>query len=124
MLADLDRGTSGLTKKSGATFADAAAEFLRFVTDTRRREPSTVADYRGVIDGYLLPRWRDRDVASITSDEIEEYRDELLAGGRLSARTVVRHLTVLHGVLKRPMRRWGLPGNPASAEAVERPPVR
>jgi integrase len=125
MLADLDRGTSALLKKeSGATFADAAAEFLRYVIEVRGREESTVADYRGVIDGYLVPRWGQRDVASITADEVETYRDELLAEGRLSARTIVRHLTVLHGIYRRAARVWGLPVNPASADLVERPSVR
>jgi integrase len=124
MLADLDRGTSALIKKTtGATFADAAAEYLRFVTDVRRRESSTVADYAGVVHGYLVPRFGQRDVASITADEIEQYRDELLAAGKLSARTIVRHLTVFHGVYRRAMRVWGLTVNPASADLVERPSV-
>jgi integrase len=39
----------------------------------------------------------------------------------LSARVVVRHLTVLHGIFKRAMRKYGLPSNPASAALVERP---
>jgi hypothetical protein len=64
MLTDLDRGTSAMSAKSEATFADAAAEFLRFVAETRRRESSTISEYRGVIRGSLLPRWGDRDVAT------------------------------------------------------------
>jgi integrase len=36
----------------------------------------------------------------------------------------VRHLTVLHGVFRRAARVWGLERNPASADLVERPPVR
>ena len=42
----------------------------------------------------------------------------------LSPRTVVRHLTVAHGVFKHAMRAHGLHRNPASAELVDRPTVR
>ena len=52
------------------------------------------------------------------------FRDEMDAEGRVSARVIVRHLTVLHGIFRRAMRVWKLPSNPASAELVERPPVR
>ncbi len=41
----------------------------------------------------------------------------------MSNRTIVRHLTVLHGIFKRARRVWQLPSNPASAELVERPRV-
>jgi integrase len=111
-------------RPEGATFADAAAEFLRYVADVRQREASTVADYRGVIDGYLLPRFGALPVDNIGPDVIEAYRDELLAAGRLSNRTIVRHLAVLHGVFKRAARKWGLESNPAAADLVDRPTVR
>jgi hypothetical protein len=39
---------------TGATFADAAAEYLRYVEDVKRIDPATSRDYRGVIEGYLL----------------------------------------------------------------------
>jgi integrase len=41
----------------------------------------------------------------------------------LSPRTVVRHLTVAHGVFKHAMRKHGLHRNPASADLVDRPNV-
>ena len=40
----------------GATFADAAAEWLRYVEHDRGRRPSTVRDYRIVVDKSLLRR--------------------------------------------------------------------
>lgn len=123
-LADARRGAGAATDRPTATFADACAEFLRFVETERAREVSTVADYRGVVDGYLVPRWGERDVASITWEEVDAYKRELLEEGRLSSRTIVRHLMVLHGVFKQAMKRWKLATNPASSELVERPPVR
>jgi hypothetical protein len=44
-LTDARRGTLAAHGRAGATFADAAAEYLRYVAHVRRREPSTVADY-------------------------------------------------------------------------------
>jgi integrase len=128
VLADARRGTADT--RAGATFADASAEFLRYVEHDREREPSTVGDYRGVINGYLLPRFGERDLASITPHEIEAYRDELKTleredgSRRLSNRTIVRHLVVLHAIFKRAARVWGLTVNPASGDLVDRPPVR
>jgi integrase len=130
LLTDARRGTGDVGSRAGATFADAAAEFLRYVEHDREREPSTVSDYKGVIDGYLLPRFGQRDLASITPANIEAYRDELKAmvwpdgTRRLGNRTIVRHLVVLHGIYKRAARVWGITVNPASGDVVDRPPVR
>lgn len=71
----------------------------------------------------LLPRWGERPVTSITPAEVAAMRDELLKAG-LKPRTVVRHLTVAHGVFKYAVREHGLMRNPASAEMVDRPTVR
>jgi integrase len=107
----------------GATFADAAAGFLHHVENVKSREYSTLRDYRCSIRGQLNPRWGERAVASIAPAELAAMRDELLAAG-LKPRTVVRHLTVAHGVFKYAMREHGLTRNPASAELVDRPTVR
>jgi len=107
----------------GATFADAAAGFLRHVEHVKGREFSTVKDYRHSIRRYLGPRWGDRPVTAIRPADVEALRDDLMAAG-LSARTVVRHLTVAHGVFKHAVRAHGLTRNPASAELVDRPTIR
>ncbi len=130
MITDADRGTLAATKKAGVTFSDAAAEYLRWLREDREREPSTVGDYRSVINGYLLPRFGERDVASIVAAEIETYRDELKrlvrpdGSRRLANRTILRHLMVLHAIFKRAIRVGWVDANPASAEVVDRPPVR
>jgi integrase len=108
---------------TGATFADAAAEFLRFKGEVRKIDTATVDDYRGVIEGYLLPKFGDRPVEAVTPDMIDAYKEQLIEEGRLSNRVIVRHLTVLHGIFKRAKRVWGLDANPASADLVERPQV-
>jgi integrase len=107
----------------GATFADAAAGFLRHVEHVKGREHSTIRDYKSSIKSTLGPRFAERPVASITPAEIAAMRDELIAAG-LKPRTVVRHLTVAHGVFRHAVREHGLARNPASAEMVDRPTVR
>lgn len=124
ILTDARRGTLEGMRRTGATFADAAAEFLRYVEHVRQREASTVGDYRSVIDGYLIAQFGERRLESITADDIDAYKERLIAEGRLSNRTIVRHLTVLHGIFRRAARVWGLSRNPASADLVERPPLR
>ena len=63
ILTDARRGTLAGTVKTGATFADAAAEWLSYVEHDRKRRPSTVRDYRNSVGAHLLPefgadRWR------------------------------------------------------------------
>lgn len=55
VLDEARRGTLPGMVRSGATFADAAAEWLRFVAEDRERKPSTVKDYRSVLNAHLLP---------------------------------------------------------------------
>jgi integrase len=112
------------TTDGGATFAQACAEYLRYVREVRQIDSKTATDYEGVINGYLLEEFDSAtSVTSITSKAIEEYRDRLMNESKLSNRTIVRHLTVLHGIFKRARREWGLADNPASADMVERPKV-
>ncbi|HEV2776216.1 MAG TPA: hypothetical protein VGV90_11550 [Solirubrobacteraceae bacterium] len=47
------RGSLPGMVRTGATFADAAAEFLRYVADERACKPSTLRDYRSIIDASL-----------------------------------------------------------------------
>jgi integrase len=122
ILTDLRRGV-GPKDATGATLADAASEYLRYVEHVRKIDIATVKDYRGVIDGYLLEEFGEQLIDAITPDTIDSYKEKLIVEGRLSNRVVVRHLTVLHGVFKRAGRVWGLARNPASADLLERPKV-
>src|ERR1700739_4844248 len=46
VLDEARRGTLPGMVRTGATFADAAAEWLRVIADDRERKPSTLRDYR------------------------------------------------------------------------------
>ena len=107
---------------TGAAFADAAAEWLRYVEHDRKRRASTIEDYRNVVRHNLLPEFGETPLEQITTDWIDAYRAGLVAEGRLSDRTINKLLVLLHGIFRRAQRVYGLPGNPVAA--VERQPVQ
>jgi integrase len=106
-------------REEAGTFRAAAREYLRFVEQVKRVDDVTVKDYRGVIDGYLLAEFGDRALSEITDRDINAYAERLIAEGRLSNRTVCRHLVVLGGIFKRAR----VEPNPAAADRVQRPRV-
>ncbi len=44
--------------RTSATFADAAAEWLRYIVHDRMRKPSTVSTYRSLLGSQILPTCR------------------------------------------------------------------
>jgi integrase len=123
-LADARRGTlAGSEKRSGHTFGDACAEWLRYVEHDKERAFSTVADYRNVVRTSLLPEFgASTPLEKITTERIDAYRDRLLDEGEIARRTIQKTLVLLYGVMKRAKRRKWIASNPA--EDVERVTVR
>jgi integrase len=122
ILTDARRGTLAGMTTTGATFADAAAEWLRYVEHDRGRRPSTVRDYRNAITGRLLPEFGAEPLEAIDTDRIDRWRARLVADGELSARTVNKLLVIMHGIFRRAMRVYGIPSNPVAR--VDRQPQR
>lgn len=63
VLDEARRGVLPGKHRTGVTFADAAAEYLRHIEQDRGRKPSTLRGYRSAISVHLLPafggwRWR------------------------------------------------------------------
>jgi integrase len=96
--------------QTGATFADAAAEYLRYIEQDRRRKPSTLRGYRSAIQAHLLPAFGELPVENVTITAIEQW----LAGFSGSVRSRNKLLIQLHGILGRARRVYGLPGNAAA----------
>jgi integrase len=124
LLADARRGSlpDALARRSGVIFRDASAEYLRYVEHDRKRRPSTVADYRGVVDFALDAEFGDLPLEEVTEQRIDAYRARLVDEGELSDRTINKRLVILHGVLRRAMKVFGLREN--AAALVERQPLR
>jgi integrase len=126
------------------TFGDAVAQWLSYLRVEKRRKRSTLRDARNAANRYLLPRfgadtllcrveqhevivwrggrerWEAREERhdTITTDDIDDYRRELL-DSHLSPRTVQKILVLLHGVMKLAKRRGMIAINPCvDAERV------
>jgi integrase len=104
------------------TFADAAAEWLRYVEFDRKRRQTTLRDYRHVVDHVLVPTFGQLPLTELTSEMVDAFRTHHVDEGRLTARTINKYLVLLNGILKRAQRHYGLPVN--AAASVERQPVR
>lgn len=80
------RGTLPGLVRTGVTFDDAAAEWLRFIEEDRERKPSTLADYRSALQAHLLPAFGAQPLESITPEQIDAWRRGL-TGLSTGART-------------------------------------
>ncbi len=118
LLHEARRGTLTGMVQTGATFEDAAAEWLRYVEHDRARKPSTVTGYRAILRAQLLPAFGDMAIESITTSMIEAW----IAGVHLAPSTRTKALVLMHGIFKRARRVYGLPVNPVTD--VEKPPMR
>ena len=116
-LDEARRGVLPGMVKTGATFADAAAEWLRYVEHDRGRKPSTVEGYRAIVRSQLLPEFGERPIESITTSMIETWISRM----DRSASTRTKALVLLHGIFKRARKVYDLPTNPVTD--VERPPM-
>lgn len=145
LLDQARRGTLPGMVRTGATFADAASEFLRYAEYDRALKPSTLRGYRSIIDAYLIPAFGTRPVEEITAEEVELWRSQLVgvtaerlktgaregsqSGGvdqspprSLANNSKNRILTLLHGIFAHACKVYALPLNPVAG--VERHPVR
>ena len=122
ILADARRGTLAGAVESGATFADAAAEWLRYVEHDRKRKPSTIADYQGVSSTRSTrSSGRCRSKRSRPSGSTRTARGSSRKAACRRGRSTSTW-SILHGILRRAMRVYGLRSNPAAL--VDRQPLR
>jgi integrase len=92
------------------TFARAAAEWLRYVTEDRAIKPTTLRDYRSGLEHHLLPAFGERRLVDITPAELERWR----AGLSLSPRTKNKLMIAVGGIYRRAARVFGINVNPAA----------
>lgn len=118
-LDEARQGTLPGMVRTGATFADAAAEYLRYIEHDRGRKPSTLRGYRSALQAHLLPAFGSLVVEDVTPELIERW----IAGFEGSIRTRNKLLIELHGILGRAKKVYGLRVN-AAAELEKFPQVR
>jgi integrase len=119
VLDQAERGTLPGMVRTGRTFANAADEYLRYLAEDRRRKPSTVRDAASVIRNHLLSPFGARRLEDITEQEVDRWARRLGADRPLSNATKRKVIVILHGVMARACRVYGLPVNPVAK--VEKP---
>jgi integrase len=117
-LTDARRGVLPGLVRTGATVEDAAAEYLRYVEHDRNRKPSTVAGYRWIINGQILPVLGARRLEDVTTADVEDW----LATLDVKPSSRSKALVILNGIFKRARRVQGLSTNPVAD--VEKPSIR
>jgi integrase len=117
VLAQARRGELPGMVATGATVADAAAEWLRWAEHDRACKPSTLSDYR-LTAARITRDLGELRLEDVTPELLDRWKGTLTA----SNRTVAKYLVVLYGIFRRAMKVWGLPRNPAAD--VERPRFR
>jgi integrase len=99
------------------TFAEAAAEYLRFAEQDRGCKPSTVRGYRNAIKVHLLPVFGEMKLEDITVQEIERWRagmSSIRVQRELSNKTKNNLLVLMHAIFRHAVKLYGLPANPVA----------
>ncbi len=117
-LAVARRGELAGMVRTGTTFSEAAAEWLRYVEHERACKPATVADYRNMTR-VLARTFGKEPIEDVTTEAIERWKAGFTEQRNPSNRTLQKYLVALHGIFKRATRVYGLPRNPVAN--VERP---
>jgi integrase len=104
--------------RTGATFAEACEEWLRYMEHDLDRKPSTLVQYRSSVRAHFVPAFGDLRLEDVTAERIEAWKATL----RMSNRTKMKLLTELNGVFVRARRAYKLPYNPMTD--VEKPHQR
>jgi integrase len=102
---------------TGATFADAAAEYLRYAEQDRGCKPSTIRGYRNAIVIHLLPAFGEMPVEDVTVRDIERWRagtSSVRLTRELSNKTKNNCLVLMHAIFRRAVKLYDLPGNPVA----------
>ncbi len=121
LLTDLRRGTiPDPGERSGKTFADAVAEWLRYVRASRRPAGPRRLRYRNAARSSLLPEFGAETPleADHGGDGSTPTARRLLTEGKVSRRTVQKLMVLTHGILKRAKALGWISANPA--EEVEK----
>ncbi|MGI8863237.1 MAG: tyrosine-type recombinase/integrase [Solirubrobacteraceae bacterium] len=111
-------GEAATVKASeGMTFGQVADAYLTSL-EVRIRSgsfrASTLRTYSNIIEKELRPRWGELPIASVTREDIGEYRAEL-AARNLAATTLNQSRAIVRGIFVLAVERFGLEDDPSVA---------
>ncbi len=101
-------------ERTGLTFADVAEEWFQRGGFERDWSASTQVDYRSVLDAHLLPEFGTARIETITSGQIERWRNGLAEDGQRARHTVNKIATQLHAIFQHAVDHHGLIVNPVA----------
>ncbi len=120
LLAEAAAGTLPGMVGTGATVADACAEYVRYIEQDRDRKPSTLRDYDSIFRNHVLPHLAQIRLEDLTPERVERWAAHDIDPNRQMAnRTREKTITVFHGVMERARKLHRLPANPVAD--VEKP---
>lgn len=102
---------------TGVTFAEAAAEYLRFAEQDRGCKPSTIRNYRNAINAHLILVFGEMALEEITVGEIERWRAGMSSARvqrELANKTKNNLLVLMHAIFRRAVKLYGLQANPVA----------
>jgi integrase len=73
--------TKAAAARKPDTIMNVVDEFIRRHMEGKRRAPLYVAGVRRNFDNHVMPRWRERDISSITRRDVIELLDAIVDGG-------------------------------------------
>jgi integrase len=110
----------GFRKPDRVTFADFAERFVRDYLPGRKLKPSTIENYRYMLDGHLLPFFGDHALTELEArPELIDAYIAVKAQSGLSAKTIQNHLLLLNVMLRRAVVWRLIRANPVSS--IDRP---
>ena len=95
---------------------DLGASYLHHIEHVMQRKPSTIQDYRCMLNAHLIPYFGKRDVSRITPDDFAGY---MRAKRDLAPKTISNHLNFAHGLFAYAADHGWVTSNPVAA--VKRP---
>ena len=98
------------------TIADIGASYLHHIEHVMQRKPSTVQDYRCMLNAHFIGYFSKRDVGRITPDDFAGY---IRAKPELAPKTISNHLNFAHGLFAYASDHGWVASNPVAA--VKRP---
>jgi integrase len=101
------------------TVKEAGDHYLHHLEHVKRRKPSTLQDYRIILNKHLVPYFGSKPVDRIAARDIAGYIPAKSGGkkgdGGLSHKTIINHLNFAHGVFAFALKHGWCTSNPVAA---------
>ena len=107
-----------VARDRGIALSEAGERYLAHVTNVLERKPTTIQDYRIILDRHLLRFFGDVRVSAIRAENVASFINAQRRAG-LAANTVRNQVNVLHGLLGFGVKRGWLAVNPV--DQVDKP---